>query len=548
MNYFSPLFQSAYSYYLRHKSCFNEADLLDELPETLREALVKDVYAAEINRIHLFRYYNISFVVDIVSHLKPFRAYAGEKIFDAHDVVNEIIFITNGVVQLSISRGYKEVVFGFASEGGYFGDLGYYSSGLHVGNKTAVTLCHLLAMDTTLLEDVLCSHPEAAARFQDEICVRYDNFLACRMSPDRSLPSGVIRKRELWVDGNVCDDKSLPTFVKDALHGFDSDGRALGIGNSLRNNAQRVIRPVSFFASFSRVMARSSQLRMDMFKAGIIDPHGNLKTLWNLVIVLTIVFTVVTVPIELAFLPSSEDFFLIWAGLVINILFAIDMVLSSRTAFVDVKTEDVVTDARIIRGRYFRKWFLFDILTAIPIDFLLYCFAHENYIHYKAFKILKMLRFFRLIRIGEVQSFISFAFEELGVHQSIVKILFLLCRVLFFGHMICCSWWFISDLMTSETWFDYYGFRDAPLKDRYIFSLYWTFTTLSTVGYGDISAKNTPERLFNCLIMLLGGTMFGYIVASVSALLGNIDASDVKINTYVSKVRSMSQRLLMFVI
>jgi len=50
-----------------------------------------------------------------------------------------------------------------------------------------------------------------------------------------------------------------------------------------------------------------------------------------------VLFTVVTVPIELAFLPASEDIGLVWAGLAINLLFAIDIFISSRTAFVDVK-------------------------------------------------------------------------------------------------------------------------------------------------------------------------------------------------------------------
>jgi len=197
----------------------------------------------------------------------------------------------------------------------------------------------------------------------------------------------------------------------------------------------------------------------------------------------------------------------------------------------------VIIDPKTIRERYLRNWFYLDVLTAVPIDFLLYSFAHDSYMHYKAFKALKMLRFFRLNRIGEVVSIISFAFEELGVNQSAVEILFLFCRMLFFGHMIGCLWWFVSDLMTSSTWFDYYGFREASLKDQYIFSLYWTFTTLSTVGYGDISAKNTSERLFNCFIMLLGASMFGYVVANMSTLLDNIDASAAKINTYVSQVQ-----------
>ena len=36
------------------------------------------------------------------------------------------------------------------------------------------------------------------------------------------------------------------------------------------------------------------------------------------------------------------------------------------------------------------------------------------------------------------------------------------------------------------------GLIDAGVFHRYISSLYWAFSTLTTVGYGDISAKTTP--------------------------------------------------------
>jgi hypothetical protein len=45
---------------------------------------------------------------------------------------------------------------------------------------------------------------------------------------------------------------------------------------------------------------------------------------------------------------------------------------------------------------------------------------------------------------------------------------------------------------------------DASPGEQYLASIYWVFQTLTTVGYGDIPAITTSERLISCFIMVLG--------------------------------------------
>ena len=70
----------------------------------------------------------------------------------------------------------------------------------------------------------------------------------------------------------------------------------------------------------------------------------------------------------------------------------------------------------------------------------------------------------------------------------------------------------------SSTWLDDYQSYDneADRYQLYFVSIYWTITTITTVGYGDISANNLEERLFCSLVMVLGVISFSFANGSLS--------------------------------
>ena len=54
------------------------------------------------------------------------------------------------------------------------------------------------------------------------------------------------------------------------------------------------------------------------------------------------------------------------------------------------------------------------------------------------------------------------------------------------------------------------GLRDGrcvPYSEAYITALYYSCTSLTTVGFGNVSANTTWEKIFSVVIMLIGGTV-----------------------------------------
>ena len=53
----------------------------------------------------------------------------------------------------------------------------------------------------------------------------------------------------------------------------------------------------------------------------------------------------------------------------------------------------------------------------------------------------------------------------------------------------------------------------------YTVSFYWTVTTITTVGYGDIQGENTLERIFCSIIMIVGVMSFSFANGSLASIL-----------------------------
>lgn len=65
--------------------------------------------------------------------------------------------------------------------------------------------------------------------------------------------------------------------------------------------------------------------------------------------------------------------------------------------------------------------------------------------------------------------------------------------------------------------------------DRYVTSLYWAVATMTSVGYGDISAVNDVERIVSIVWMVLGAAVFSNLMSGISAILEGLGTSQAQI-------------------
>jgi voltage-gated potassium channel len=64
----------------------------------------------------------------------------------------------------------------------------------------------------------------------------------------------------------------------------------------------------------------------------------------------------------------------------------------------------------------------------------------------------------------------------------------------------------------------------AEIGFEYGQAVYWTITTLATVGYGDVHPQTLPQMMYACLVIIVGVSFFGFILGNVATLLFRMDA------------------------
>lgn len=255
---------------------------------------------------------------------------------------------------------------------------------------------------------------------------------------------------------------------------------------------------------------------------GIILHYGFVKVLWDWLIMLCTFYIAIMVPFNAAFIVGEFDRTSIYADVAVEIIFGIDIVLNFRTTYVS-NTGQVVYDSKLIALNYIRQWFLMDLLAAIPFD-LLYAFQVETG---TLIPLLKVARLLRLIRLFQKM-------DRYSQYASVVIIL-LLSMFALTAHWLACIWYSLGKFEVQnnpKSWkvgwlYDLSEVLENPIVNRtnipemwdcYLTALYFTCSSLTTVGFGNVSASTNAEKIFSICVMLLGSMMYALVFGNVTAI------------------------------
>jgi hypothetical protein len=270
------------------------------------------------------------------------------------------------------------------------------------------------------------------------------------------------------------------------------------------------------------------------------------------------VYQCIFIPYRLAFAVAIVDTWEVVIDYIVTAMFMLDIVLNFNTGFYSKGM--LIVSRKQIALNYIKFWFWLDLLASFPYDVIVESFigkedednAGSNSM-YKAPRLLRLIKIFRflrilkLIRIAKLKQIII-KLEDFftSLTFSTLFVIFKLLAVIgFIAHWTACWFYFVSfedSFFFQDVWIRHSKTIDMSVRERYVTSLYWALTTMTTVGYGDVIPRSANEKVYAMAAMIIACGTFAYTVGSVGGIISKQSADEtlyreraIAVNLYMKK-------------
>ncbi len=222
---------------------------------------------------------------------------------------------------------------------------------------------------------------------------------------------------------------------------------------------------------------------------------------WQLMIIAAIVYTTVEAPLAFVLNSATKEHHLWWDG-IISFILLLDVILNA-SGKLKIAEEEIahLSNVKHDHTPYWKtRWLPIDLLGTIPFDIL---GAYFGFSHYA--KLFRLVRIIRIIRVFRFMKKLTY----MAVIPKGFKLVSILCVVFLGLHLVACGWMYIYPNLGG----------DIDGITFYNRSFYWALTTITTIGYGDITPTSNGGRVFTMFIMLAGVAFYGVVIGNVSRLM-----------------------------
>jgi hypothetical protein len=284
-------------------------------------------------------------------------------------------------------------------------------------------------------------------------------------------------------------------------------------------------------------------------KTKILNPSGKYYLCWLCIMALVLIYLGVIDPFISAFYDVLDTDLGMRGEIVIDFVFLTDLLINFNLAFTNEEGL-LVYNRKEIAMNYLKGWFCMDFLSSIPLSLI----GYYQGSHSKASGLIKLIRLRnvpKLVRIGKLMSMlkrflmiedVEYLLNKYNRLFRMIKVIISVCACI---HIVACLFFLMAKLdnFGSDTWVSRYGLSTLVVADCYETSVYWAITTLTTIGYGDITPRLPLEKLLAMIWMIIGVYVVCFSVSSFSYFYLEIDLKNKVLDSQILIAEDFSTRV-----
>lgn len=309
----------------------------------------------------------------------------------------------------------------------------------------------------------------------------------------------------------------------------------------------------------------------------VIDPrHTQWVAYWDLVTGAALFYVALVTPVEVAFLEQPEGMAARWVdplflcNRLVDLVFIFDLFLQFRIAYKSESAKEGTrwhTAPREIARHYLTsKWFPIDVFSVCTSIFDVAPLGGVGDLF--ALRIVRVLRLTKLVRLARSSRIFKAWEMRVSINYAYLSMMTTMMLILVGCHWIACAWGLQASFAPLRSWPVQkghcvpWGDPDEAVATRmlgtncsangdgghdtrhrcnigdceggvcvdgfscvspglmYTYSLYFAVMTITSVGYGDVTAMpfNELEQVVASVIMLASGMLWGYLIGDCLGL------------------------------
>ena len=264
----------------------------------------------------------------------------------------------------------------------------------------------------------------------------------------------------VWIDGEYHDRREENLLVESIM-----ESAVMFSTPNFSMNGEK-------FPVLNHLTGTTMEKTMDDFtKLGIFHPKHKLKIIWDLIMGVIILYTLILLPLQMAFDDLNEGSLgdsLTYCDWGIDIVFFIDILVHMNTSYIsDFEDAYIVNRFDIVKHYVTTYYFYIDLISCIPFDTIATELNYNNQdLHIlKLIKIVRILRLIKLYKLDNITRFQNKIEEILELTPAMLNLIATLVQVILISHLVSCMWWGLTRKFSGEAWFDKVDQVNDPLRD-----------------------------------------------------------------------------------